>query len=103
MCLFCRSDDRPAPPGRPESRKPPRRGGSRSLPRFANLRPMREDQVESLLEQRAAAIASLPSGPDSELALVQSWLLREDPEGARMGEVLRDSLDRIYDGARTGH
>lgn len=57
----------------------------------------------NLLAQRAAAISGLPLGHDADLAAVKAWLLHADPEGARMGEVLRDSLDRIYDGARTGH
>lgn len=69
----------------------------------ASLALVKDDQIASLLEQRDAAIASLPEGDDLELERVEAWLLGQDPEGARMAEVLRDSLDRIYDGQRTGH
>lgn len=39
---------------------------------------------------------------DSELELVTTRLLRLDPDGTRTAQVLRDTLDQLYDGQRTG-
>lgn len=39
---------------------------------------------------------------DPELERVASELLRLDPDGSRTAQVLRDTLDQLYDGQRTG-
>lgn len=39
---------------------------------------------------------------DSELAQVEAELYRTDPTGDRVASVLRDTLDQLYDGQRTG-
>jgi hypothetical protein len=39
---------------------------------------------------------------DAELDAVAAEILRVDPEGARTAQVLRDTLDQLYDGQRTG-
>lgn len=63
-----------------------------------------EDAAATALEARwAEAIAGLPTGRDDELEQVIDWFRRADPTGFRMATVLRESLDRIYDGPRTGH
>lgn len=44
-----------------------------------------------------------PAGNDDpELFRVKLWLLRHDPDGSRFGKVLRESLDQVLDGPRTG-
>jgi hypothetical protein len=43
-----------------------------------------------------------PAGRDLELDWVRDWLLHRDPDGARFGAVLRESLDQVLDGPRTG-
>jgi hypothetical protein len=40
--------------------------------------------------------------PDTELDLVAAELYRLDPEGDQFAMVLRDTLDQLYDGQRTG-
>jgi hypothetical protein len=42
------------------------------------------------------------SGPDIELAQVVGRLKQLDPDGSRFGRVLRDTLDQLLDGQRTG-
>jgi hypothetical protein len=45
----------------------------------------------------------LPSDdPDTELDMVAAELYRLDPEGDQFAMVLRDTLDQLYDGQRTG-
>src|ERR1017187_6617592 len=46
----------------------------------------------------------LPYGDDDdpELSAVEAELHRLDPTGAQVARVLRDTLDQIYDGQRTG-
>jgi hypothetical protein len=44
---------------------------------------------------------STPSG-DKELDLVAQAIREVDPDGARTAQVLRDTLDQLYDGQRTG-
>jgi hypothetical protein len=45
----------------------------------------------------------LPSDePDTELDMVEAELCRLDPEGEQFAMVLRDTLDQLYDGQRTG-
>lgn len=46
--------------------------------------------------------APRPPHRDAELEQVRAWLLRCDPDGARFGRVLRESLDQVLDGPRTG-
>lgn len=43
-----------------------------------------------------------PPGDDSDLDRVRIWLLRQDPDGSRFARVLRESLDQVLDGPRTG-
>lgn len=43
-----------------------------------------------------------PDDPDTELDMVASELYRLDPEGDQFAMVLRDTLDQLYDGQRTG-
>ncbi|GAA2139343.1 hypothetical protein GCM10009760_21480 [Kitasatospora kazusensis] len=45
---------------------------------------------------------SLPDGPDLELARVRDHLLYLDPQGVRVGRILRDSIDQLLDGEHTG-
>jgi len=40
---------------------------------------------------------------DEELDVVATEILRLDPDGTKIGQVLRDTLDQLYDGQRTGH
>jgi hypothetical protein len=39
---------------------------------------------------------------DPELVAVMKAVMQLDPEGSRTGQVLRDTLDQLYDGQRTG-
>ncbi|MFC5994565.1 NaeI family type II restriction endonuclease [Pseudonocardia hispaniensis] len=39
---------------------------------------------------------------DPEIDLVQRYLYREDPDGSRVATVIRETLDQLYDGQRTG-
>lgn len=41
-------------------------------------------------------------GADAEMLAVRDELYRRDPEGNRVAEVIRDTLDQLYDGQRTG-
>jgi hypothetical protein len=41
-------------------------------------------------------------GNDGELQQVRTWLLERDPDGARFARLLRESLDQVLDGPRTG-
>jgi hypothetical protein len=43
-----------------------------------------------------------PDDPDTELDMVAAELYRLDPEGDQFAMVLRDTLDQLYDGQRTG-
>jgi len=43
-----------------------------------------------------------PGDRDSGLRQVRAWLMSRDPSGARFARVLRESLDQILDGPRTG-
>lgn len=43
-----------------------------------------------------------PPPADVELNAVSAEILRIDPEGLRISQVLRDTLDQLYDGQRTG-
>jgi Restriction endonuclease NaeI len=40
--------------------------------------------------------------PDAELDAVEAELYRLDPTGDQVAMVLRDTLDQLYDGQRTG-
>jgi hypothetical protein len=44
----------------------------------------------------------LPYGDDPELYVVESELYSIDPSGERIANVLRDTLDQLYDGQHTG-
>lgn len=44
----------------------------------------------------------VPRGVDAELDAVEDELYRLDPSGDRVAVVLRDTLDQLYDGQRTG-
>lgn len=52
----------------------------------------------------AAGIATGPPGrgEDSELDAVTDAILAIDPGGRRLGDVLRETYDQLYDGQRTG-
>ena len=39
---------------------------------------------------------------DPSVGSVKSWLLRQDPDGQRFGDVVRRTFDQLYDGQRTG-
>jgi Restriction endonuclease NaeI len=42
------------------------------------------------------------SDTDEEMLAVAAWLRSKDPDGSRVARVLRDTLDQLYDGQRTG-
>lgn len=44
----------------------------------------------------------MPASSDAELDSVLAELRRLDPQGLRTAQVLRDTLDQLYDGQRTG-
>src|SRR5512135_3473909 len=41
-------------------------------------------------------------GTDAELHAVAAAIRKLDPDGSRTAQVLRDTLDQLYDGQRTG-
>lgn len=43
-----------------------------------------------------------PKNIDSELEFIRSEILSLDPDGARIASVIRDTIDQLYDGQRTG-
>jgi len=45
---------------------------------------------------------AIPSASDPEVQAVVQALLALDPKGLRVAQVLRDTLDQLYDGQRTG-
>ncbi|MEU7949783.1 NaeI family type II restriction endonuclease [Micromonospora chalcea] len=68
--------ERPSPKGRPRPMRGPVRSGT-------DAQPPTEDE-------------------DPEIWAVRSEILTLDPSGARMGYAIREALDQIYDGQRTG-
>ncbi len=44
---------------------------------------------------------NIPHSTDAELAAVKTQLRKLDPTGSRTAQVLRDTLDQLYDGQRT--
>lgn len=66
-----------------------------------------DDGQFSLLDMNTLSQASDPgsfsSGShDVELARVRRWFGNRDPRGRRMAKVMRESLDQVLDGPRTG-
>lgn len=61
-------------------------------------------RVDDALQERwDAAVASLPpAGDDVDLEVVADFFLAADPFGERMAAAVRESLDQVYDGPRTG-
>jgi hypothetical protein len=47
-------------------------------------------------------LATTTPVPDIELKSVSDEIVRLDPEGERIGAVLRETIDQLYDGQRTG-
>lgn len=45
---------------------------------------------------------SLSAQSDTELQAVRTAILKLDPQGCRTAQVLRDTIDQLYDGQRTG-
>jgi Restriction endonuclease NaeI len=44
----------------------------------------------------------MTANADEEILAVAAWLKSKDPDGSRVARVLRDTLDQLYDGQRTG-